>query len=71
MESKTQCAPDQALSPVVEICEVKPAPGGAEVPDVVVVFELDQRQYAAARPHFDHLIDNHSLSAHVHFEEQL
>ncbi|MDP6635993.1 MAG: ParB N-terminal domain-containing protein [Phycisphaerae bacterium] len=47
-----------------------PLPDGVETPEVVIVFELDREQYASAREHFDHLIDNHNLSAHVHFEDE-
>jgi len=59
----------EPLSPLVDLGETIPPPSGAEVPEVVIVFELDHQQYAAAREHFDHLIDNHNLSAHVHFED--
>ena len=71
MELKTENASIAPLSPVGDLGEAKPPSGAAEVPDVVIVFELDHQQYAAAREHFDHLIGNHNLSAHVHFEEGL
>jgi len=66
----------EALSPACELevtnssGEGTGADGQAMRPDVVVVFELDQRQYAAAREHFDHLIDAHDLPCHVRFEDQ-
>jgi hypothetical protein len=71
MKSKTKSTSPEPLSPVVDISKSQPAPKDAEFPDVVIVFELDQQQYAAARKHLDHLIDKHKLSAHVHFEEQI
>ena len=59
------------LEPICELTEMKPERSpGLDVPDVVIVFELDQGQYASAREHLDHLIDVHNLSAHVHFEDQ-
>ena len=70
MESKIECVSSEPLSPVGDLSETKPPCGAAEVPDVVIVFELDHQQYAAAREHFDHLIGSHNLSAHVHFEEK-
>jgi len=44
--------------------------GALTSPEVVIVFELDRRQYAAAREHFDHLIDAHDLARCVQFEDQ-
>ncbi|MBL7220220.1 MAG: hypothetical protein ISS69_08905 [Phycisphaerae bacterium] len=69
MESKIECVSSEPLSPLVDLGEAKPPCGAVEVPDVVIVFELDHQQYAAARKHFDHLIGSHNLSAHVHFED--
>jgi hypothetical protein len=69
MTQKLKDPSPEPLSPLDDISEIKPPCKGAEVPDVVVVFELDHQQYASVRPHFDHLVDNHELSAHVHFEE--
>ena len=60
----------EALSPLVDLRETTPPPPAAEAPEVVIVFELDHQQYAAAREHFDHLVDSHNLLAHVHFEEE-
>ena len=71
MKPKTGKASIEPLSPVGGLGEIKPPGGAGEVPDVVIVFELDHGQYAAAREHLDHLIDNHNLLAHVHFEEEL
>jgi len=71
MELKTENASIEPLSPLGDLSGAKPPPGAAESPDVVIVFELDHQQYAAAREHFDHLIGSHNLSAHVHFEEEL
>jgi len=71
MESKIECVSVEPLSPLGDLSEAKPPPPAAEVPDVVIVFELDHQQYDAARKHFDHLIGSHNLSAHVHFEEEL
>jgi len=71
MTPKTKSDSDRPISPVVDIRNIKPAPREAATPDVIVVFELDSRQFASARAHFDHLIDNHGLSACVHFEEQI
>ena len=71
MELKNEHISPEPLSPLNDLHETKPLPGGVEVPEVVIVFELDHQQYAAAREHFDHLIDSHNLSAHVHFEDQL
>jgi hypothetical protein len=70
MEQKTKDTLAEPLSPLVDLSETKP-PCVGEVPDVVIVFELDHQQYASGRAHFDHLIDNHNLSAHVHFEDQI
>jgi len=61
----------EPLNPLVDLGEAVPPPSGAEVPEVVIVFELDHQQYVSAKEHFDHLIDSHNLSAHVHFEDQL
>ena len=58
------------LSPLCDLRESMGPPPAAEAPEVVIVFELDHQQYAAAREHFDHLIDGHNISAHVHFEDQ-
>ena len=69
MERKTKDATPGPLSPVVDLGEIKPPFASGEVPDVVIVFELDHQQYGSARAHFDHLIDNHNLSAHVHLED--
>ena len=52
----------EPLSPLVDLGEAVSLPSGAEVPEVVIVFELDHQQYASAREHFDHLIDNHRAS---------
>jgi len=71
MEPKSKNTSIEPLSPLGDLSEAKPPCGAAEVPDVVIVFELDHQQYAAARKHFDHLIGSHNLSAHVHFEEEL
>ena len=70
MELKTENTSIEPLSPLGDLSEAAPPPSAAEVPDVVIVFELDHQQYAAAREHFDHLIGSHNLSAHVHFEEK-
>ena len=69
MKSKTKDAAHEPLSPLDDLSEIKPPCRSGEVPDVVIVFELDHQQYASVREHFDHLIDNHNLSAHVHFED--
>ncbi len=69
MPYKRKDPPREPLSPLSDISEVKPPCKGSEVPDVVVVFELDHQQYASVRPHFDHLVDNHKLSTIVHFED--
>ena len=69
MGRKKENVSSEPLSPLNDLCVTKPLPAGAEAPDVVIVFELDHQQYAAAREHFDHLIDSHNLSAHVHFED--
>ena len=62
----------EPLIPLDDLHESRQPPsGGVEVPEVVIVFELDHQQYSVAREHFDHLIDNHNLSAHVHFEDEL
>jgi len=71
MELKTENASIEPLSPLGDLSEAKPPSGAAEVPDVVIVFELDHQQYVAAREHFDHLIGSHNLSAHIHFEDEL
>jgi hypothetical protein len=71
MKRKTENASPKPLSPLGDLNEIKPPGGAGEVPDVVIVFEMDHQQYATAREHLDHLIDNHNLSAHVHFEEEL
>ena len=69
MKQKTKDTAPEPLSPLVDLNETKPPHRGAEVPDVVIVFELDHQQYGLTRSHFDHLIDRHNLSAHVHFED--
>ena len=69
LDAKTQ--PAEPLSPLEDITEAQAPSGGAEVPDVVVVFEMDRSQYASARSHFDHLIDKHGAAASVHFEDQI
>lgn len=61
----------EPLSPVGDLSAVKPVGGVSESPEVVIVFELTRGQYARAREHFDHLIDNHDISASVHFEDEL
>ncbi len=71
MKRKTEDSSSQPLSPVIDINEPRQDSWAGDVPEVVIVFELDQQQYAAARKHLDHLIDKHKLSAHVHFEEQI
>jgi len=61
----------EALSPACDLeATGTDGAGGGVRSEVVIVFELDQRQYAAAREHFDHLIDSHDLPCHVRFEER-
>ena len=60
----------EALSPLVGLREAAPPASSAAAPEVVIVFELDHQQYAAAREHFDHLVDSHNLFVHVHLEDQ-
>ena len=69
MKRKTENSSLEPLSPLVDLNDAKPTARGSDVPDVVIVFELDHQQYGSSRSHFDHLIDNHRLSAHVHFED--
>ena len=69
MKTKTKSSGGAPLTPLVDLSRTEPPSRACGAPDVVVVFELDHQQYGSARAHFDHLIDNHNISAHVHLED--